>query len=138
MGHKIYMHWMISRSYDKTRTTFHHATCRQATFTIFIVETAVIIVTVHLHCRHRHHVRRRYLQAQTAFVETITTIFFLSSKLPFVETVTICVVATYGHKPPFTLTIFASSPLSSSSSLTGTNRPFRYHMYVGAGRLELE
>ena len=65
------MHWMISRSYDKTRTTFHHATCRQATF-------------YRLHRRNHHchhHLRRRHLRAQTALFGTTCVLLREDSNL---------------------------------------------------------
>ena len=95
-----YMHWMISKSYDKTRTTFHHATCRQATFTIFICRNR-------RHYRHCHHLHcRHYLSSPSPCSSSSLT-----------GTNRLCrnchhylfVVVTYGHKPP----------LSKPSSLTG-------------------
>ena len=110
------MHWMISRSYDKTRTTFHHATCRRR------------------HCHHlchgrylssssltgpnrphHYHLRRylrncHYLSSPSLFCVVATSpSLFLRRRHLQAQTAPhrhhFCIVATYGHKPPFTVTI---------------------------------
>ena len=50
------------------RTTFHHATCRQATFLPFFIFENRHCCRRHLRAQtalHNHHLRRRHLQAQT-------------------------------------------------------------------------
>ena len=110
-----HMHRMISRRYDETRTTFHHATCRRR------------------HCHHLCH--RRYLSSPSPSSSSSLTgpnrphhyhlrrylrnCHYLSSPSLFCVVATspslflrsrhLCVVATYGHRLPFvTFTILRS------------------------------
>ena len=52
------------------------------------------------------------------------------------HTIFVIVIVTYGHKSPFTITICVVATIFVV--VTYRHKPpfFRYHMYVGAGRLE--